>query len=181
MALTAAWIVAGAAIWLVRGQQMTADKTIDYLKAHPLHGLTATERQPVIEEMADRVNRLPFEERQFFRYNDELRRWFEQMNETERRYYIDRTLPKGMKQMMAAFNEMTPQKRRQMIARALADLERYRGESEKPEGKRALPDQTVKRVVEEGMRSFFSDASAETKLDLQPFIEQIQSIMQSGR
>jgi len=35
--------------------------------------------------------------------------------------------------------------------------------------------------VEEGMRSFFSDASAETKLDLQPFIEQIQSIMQSGR
>lgn len=31
------------------------------------------------------------------------------------------------------------------------------------------------------MRSFIRDANAETKLDLQPLIEQMQNLMQGGR
>jgi len=181
VALAAVWIVAGAVIWLVRGQRMTADKTIAYLKVHPLNSLPADERRQVIAEAADRVNRLSFDERQRFRNNGEQHRWFEQLNEAERRQYIEQTLPKGVKQTMASFNEMPRQKRKQIVNRALTDMERLRGEIETPEALLLLSDETVRRVVEEGIKSCYSNANEDTKLDLQPLLEQIQHIMQMGR
>lgn len=181
VAIVAVWLVAGGAIWVIRGQKMTADKTIVFLTEHPLRDLTDAERQQVIAEAADCVNRLSFDERQRFRNNREQRRWFEQLNEAERQQYIERTLPKGVKQTMNAFNEMPRQKRKQIVTRALTDLERFRDELESPEAMLLLSDETLRRVVEEGMRSSYSNATEDAKLDLQPLIEQIQHIMQGGR
>ena len=181
VAVVTVWLMAIAGIWFARGQRMTAEKAVDYLKAHPLNGLSEPDRQRVIAGMASRVNRLTFEERQKFRYEGKLRKWFEDMTDAERRQYIDMTLPKGVKQMMEAFNEMTPAKRKQVVNRAMADLNRVREEIGRQDAEGALSDQTVKRLIDEGMKSFISDANAETKLDLQPLIEQMQSIMQNLR
>lgn len=181
VAVAVVWLLAIAGIWFARSQRMTAEKAVDYLKAHPLTGLSEPDRQRVIEGMANRVNRLTFEERQKFRYEGKLRKWFEEMTDAERRRYIDLTLPKGVKQMMEAFNEMTPAKRKQVVNRAMADLNRVREELGRQDAEGSLPDQALKRIIDEGMKSFISDANAETKLDLQPLIEQMQSIMQNLR
>ena len=45
----------------------------------------------------------------------------------------------------------------------------------------ALSDANLKRMVDEGMKTFIRDANADTKLDLQPLIEQMQNIMQMSR
>lgn len=177
-ALAGVWLCAAGGIWLARAQKMTADKALDYLNANPLAGRGDADRLRIVETMANRVNRLTFEERQKFRYEGHLRDWFEQMTEAERRRYIDLTLPKGMKQMMEAFNTMTPAKRKQIVNRALADLTRVREEIGRQDVDGALSDQSVKRIIDEGMRSYFTDANNETKLDLQPLIEQMQNIMQ---
>jgi hypothetical protein len=179
--IAAVWLVAGSAIWALRSQKMTADKTIVFLKEHPLRDLTDAERQQVIAEAADCVNRLSFDERQRFRNHREQRRWFEQLNDAERQQYIERTLPKGVKQTMSAFNEMPHQKRKQIVNRALVDMERFRDELDSPEAMMLLSDDTVRRVVEEGMRNCFSNATEDAKLDMQPLIEQIQRIMQGRR
>ena len=36
------------------------------------------------------------------------------------------------------------------------------------------------RVIDQGLKSFYSDASADTKLDLAPLIEQMQRNLQGG-
>ena len=76
---------------------------------------------------------------------------------------------------------MTPAKRKQVVNRAMADLNRVREELGRQDAEGSVPDQALKRIIDEGMKSFISDASAETKLDLQPLIEQMQSIMQNLR
>jgi hypothetical protein len=179
VALIVLWAVVAGAIAFARAQRQTAEKTIAYLTARPLAGKSEAERARIIAGMAERVNRLDFEERQKFRYEGPLRAWFEELTEAERIRYVELTLPRGLQQMMEAFNEMTPAKRKQIVNRALNDLARAR--EEMPEAPPALSDETLQRIVNEGMKSFLRDASAETKLDLQPVIEQMQQIMQMAR
>jgi hypothetical protein len=181
VALVGVWLMAALGIWLARSQRMTAAKATDYLAAHPLTGRAPAEREQIIDGMADRVNRLSFEERQKFRYEGDLRAWFESLTAAERSRYIERTLPKGMEQLMKAFNDMSTPQRKQLVNRALNDLERFREDAAAREAGAALNDASLQRLVEEGMRSFIRDASADTKLDLQPLIEQMQSLMQGGR
>jgi len=181
MSLAAVWVVAGVVIGLVRTQRMTAGRTIEYVTMHPLNGLADAERQPIIAEVADRVNRLSFDERQRLRHRHELRPWLEQLTDAEQQQYIERTLPKGVKHTLTSFNGMTRAKRKQIVNRALIDMERLRGEVENTDAILLLSDEAVKRVIEEGLNSFYNDASDETRLDLQPLVEQIQHIMQMGR
>lgn len=180
-ALLAVWALAALGIWLARAHRMTADKAIAYLEARRLPGLPESERARVIAGMAERVNKLSFDERQKFRYEGRLRQWFEELTPAERLRYLDLTLPKGLKQMMEAFNEMPRARRKQIVSRALADLARVRDEAGSQDAPPALSDESLKQVVNEGMKSFIRDASAETKLDLQPVIEQMQNIMQMTR
>src|ERR1041384_7528673 len=127
-ALAAVWVIAVSGIWLAPSQRMTAEKTIEYMNAHRFDGLSAAERKKIIEGLASRVNRLSFEERQKFRFEKSIRQAFEQMTDEERARYLDLTLPKGMQQMMEAFNEMTPTRRKQIVNRALNDMNRMRDE-----------------------------------------------------
>ena len=180
-ALAAVWLLAVGGIWLARSQRMTADKAIDYLNTHRLAGVAAGERKKIIEQLANRVNRLSFEERQKFRFERSMRDLFEEMTDEERSRYLDLTLPKGMQQMMVAFNEMTPAKRKQLVTRSLADMNRMREEVGQEELAKTLSDQNVQRIIDEGMKNYISGANSETKLDLQPLIEQMQNIMQMTR
>ena len=180
-ALLAVWALAVLGIGLARAQRMTAGKAITYLEAHRLPSLPEPERERVIAGMAERVNKMSFDERQKFRYEGPLRQWFEDLTPAERVRYLDLTLPKGLKQMMEAFNEMPRARRKQIVSRALVDLERMRDEVGGREAQPVLSDENLKRLVDEGMKAFIRDASADTKLDLQPVIEQMQNIMQMTR
>jgi hypothetical protein len=42
-------------------------------------------------------------------------------------------------------------------------------------------DKTAQKIIDEGFKSFYSEASAETKMDVAPLIEQMQKNMQGGR
>lgn len=181
LAVAAVWLIAMAAIGIARATRMTAGKTLAYMDAHSLEGKSSAERMRAIEGLAARVNKLSFEERQKFRFEDRIRKRFEEMTDEEKARYLDLTLPKGMQQMMQAFNEMTPARRKQVVNRALNDLDRMREETGQGEIQRALSDQNVQRIIDEGMKNYLRDATAQTKLDLQPVIEQMQSIMQLGR
>ncbi len=183
LALLGVWAVAGIAILVARSQRMTAEKTLAYAHDHSLEGKSDADRAEIIEGLADRVNRLSFDERQKFRHQDDLRAMFEKMTPAERLRYLDLTLPRGMKQMMEAFNKMEPDKRRQLVNRAVNDLTRARDEAGPKDQDRlrtSLNDQTTQKIINEGMKSFLSDATAETKLDLQPLIEQMQTLLQTG-
>jgi lauroyl/myristoyl acyltransferase len=180
-AVAAAWIAAAAGIAFFRSQRVTAEKVIAYLGEQPLRGLPAAERMRRVEGLADRVNRLDFDERQKFRLEKGIRRAFLEMTDAERNRYLELTLPSGMRNMMEAFNKMTPQKRKKVVDRAVHELARLSEHGDRAEMEKALGDENVKKIAAEGMKAYLSEASAQAKLDLQPLLEQVQNILQMGR
>jgi hypothetical protein len=76
---------------------------------------------------------------------------------------------------------MTPQKRKQVVNRAVTELSRVSAQGDRAEMEKALGDENLKKVVAEGMKAYFTEANSQTKLDLQPLLDQVQNILQMGR
>jgi hypothetical protein len=175
------WILAWGAMRFARGQKMTAEKVVSYVSSHSLKSQSEADRLKTIEEMARRVNQLSFEERQKFRFEKEIRKAYMEMSDAERARYLDLTLPGGMKQMMESFNKMTPAKRKQLVNRAMNDLSKMQAEGDREKFEKTMNDEGVKRIIDEGMKTYMSEASASSKLEIQPLLEQMQSMMQGIR
>lgn len=175
------WAVAVVGIRIFRSQRVTAEKVVHYLEGTSLRDLSADERARRIEELAALVNQLNFEERQKFRLEKRIRQTFREMTDAERARYLELTLPRGMQNLMDAFNKMAPPKRKQVVNRAILELSRASEQGDRNELEKTFGEENLKMIASEGMKAFFSEASAQTKLDLQPLIEQVQSILQMGR
>ncbi len=170
--LVAVWALAAGVIWLVRAERPTPAKIEAYLAANPLEAREPRDRAEVIEAMAAKVNRLEFDERRELQQTQRARDFFEAMNGEEQSRYLDLTLPEGFKQAMLALNKMTPEKRKQLVERALENIEK----GGPPEDADAPPvdEAMMEKIVAQGVTSFYEDANAEVKMDFAPVIEQIQ-------
>jgi hypothetical protein len=80
---------------------------------------------------------------------------------------------------MDALNKMTPEKRKEFVDKTLVEMKKHEGE-DVPEDKRKL-DANGQKIIDQGFRSFYSEASPETKMDVSPLIEQLQRNLQSLR
>ena len=77
---------------------------------------------------------------------------------------------------MEAFNKMEPAKRKELVAHALEEMKKHAGEDPPP----GMDDNLRAKIVDQGLKSFYADASADTKIDLAPLIEQMQRNLQFG-
>ena len=179
LSLAAVWAAALTGMAIARSQQVTAEKVIAFVNENPLKEKPPEDREKFVRELADKVNRLSFEQRQEMRDDKPLWQAFEQMNETERKLWLDLTLSRSVKKMMLAFNEMPPAKRKELVEEAMQNMKKNR-RREGELGKR-VSDENTKRIIDEGMKAFMTDASAATKIDLQPLIEQMQRVLQMER
>jgi hypothetical protein len=175
--LAAVWLVAVAAIAFARSQAVTADKVIAFVEMTDLTTLSAEQRRTHIEALAARINRLPFEERRNPALEQHLRDVFVGMTPEERSHYLDLVLPRGMQQMMDAINTMPRHERQAMVDRALQDMERGRNDADRRRAEEEIGQDALQRIVDEGLRSYMRDATAEAKLDLEPLILQMQRQM----
>jgi hypothetical protein len=103
--------------------------------------------------------------------------FFRSLTPDEQTRFLDLTLPTGFKQMMDALNKMEPEKRKRFVEKSLAEMRQREGE-ERPE---AGDDPNVGKIVDQGLRSFYSEASADVKMDVAPLIEQMQKNLQGFR
>ncbi len=179
--LAAVWIVAVAVIVYARSQTMTAQKVMAFVEATDVDTLPADERMRHVEAIAARVNRLPYEERRDPQLEEQLRQTFVAMTPEERARYLDLVLPNGMQQMMDAINKMPRDERQAMVDRALADMQRGRNDAERRRAEDEIGAEAMQRIVDEGLRSYMRDATAEAKLDLEPLIAQMQVQMRRIR
>jgi len=169
------WLVAGAGMKLSQGQQPTVEKVVAHLE-QPIPPVTMTEpRQKYLRTLAEKVNGLDYENRRQLG----MRRVLE-----ERNRFLDETLPQGFQQIIERFNQMEPEERQAAVDRAMADLQELEmaaGSEDIRRTRDRLEDGTLQRVIGQGFESYLQNASAETKLDLAPLIEQIQRNMQGLR
>ena len=174
--VAAIWLVAAGVIWWARAAKPTPEAIIRYVSEHPLEGKGAAERGKTIETVAEKLNRLGYEERRQMRMGRKLDEFFRGLTPDEQTRFLDLTLPAGFKQMMEALNKMEPAKRKSFVDRALREMKEDEGQEQRP-----VDDKNVEKIVSQGLRSFYSDASAEVKMDVAPLIEQMQMNLQGIR
>ena len=174
--LTAVWLVAGGIIFWVHQAKPTPERLARYLDEHRIDTLSASEREGVVSAVTEQLNGLEYEQRREARMSRQIDGFFRKLTPEEQTRFLDLTLPTGFKQMMESFNKMTPARRKQFVERALRDMQEREGEEA-----RRPDDPHVQKMVQEGMRSFYSDASADVKMDFAPLIEQMQRNLQWGR
>jgi hypothetical protein len=172
--LVAVWVVAGGLIWFARGSKPTPEGLIRYIDTHGLEGQSAKERANRLDKVADQLNGLSYDERRQIRGGRKVDAFFRALTPDEQARFLDRTLPTGFKQMMDAFNKMTPEKRKEFVEKTLDDMRRHEGEERPP----ASDDPNVEKIIDQGLKSFYSEASAEVKMDFAPLIEQMQKNLQ---
>lgn len=175
-ALAVVWLAAGGLVFYARSAKPTAASFAQFVRDHPLEHLSGQRREQVLEEMARRLNRLSFEERQKLREENLDRSLFSQLTPQERRLFLERTLPEGFRQLMRALNDMKPEERRRLVRRALEDIER-----ESPEIAVRITDADAQKIIAEGLGAFYEEASAEVKLDFAPVLERLQQVTQGLR
>lgn len=174
LGLLAVWVIAGAVVLFAQSQKVTPEKVVAYLGGADLDAMSDADRSAWIDGLASRVNRLDFEQRRNGSIERGVRDAFFQMTPNERRRYLDQTLPQGFKEMFAAINEMPREERQKLVERALDDIRKAEASGENERFEDEVDQEMVQQVVDEGMKQYLSEASAEAKLDMQPLIEAMQ-------
>lgn len=172
--LAAIWLVAGVVIFFARSAKVTPEAVSAYVLAHPLDGKPPRERADMIEKLAKKMNQLTYEDRREVRMGKGLDGFFRSLTAEEQGRFLDLTLPAGFKQMMEALNKMTPEKRQKFVSRALDDMKKREGD--RPPDPQL--DSNARKIMDQGFKSFYSEASADVKMDVAPLIEQLQKNLQ---
>lgn len=183
----AVWLVAAAGFAIARNSQVTADKVHAYLDNTDLRLLSGEKRAQALRELSAKISSLSAEERRKFRRDRMMKDWFDQMTEEEKGAFIEETMPSGFKQMIAAFEQMPEDKRRKAVDDAMKRLKEPKQDGERAQTSTStdkepeLSEELQQKVATIGLKSFYSQSSAQTKAELAPLMEEIQKSMESGR
>ena len=191
IAICVIWAVALGAYRYARNAKMTAEKVKAYADSIDISKLSGEARARALQELADRLNRLSLEERRKARLERATWSWFDRMTEEEKAAFIEATMPTGFKQMLTSFEQLPEEKRKLAINDALRRLKDARdraglegGGSRGGSGTNRPPvlsEDLQSKVRTIGLKTFYSQSSAQTKAELAPVLEELQRIMESGR
>lgn len=188
LVLALLWVLAGAGYWYARSTRMTADKVRAYLHSVDLGQLRGEARVRAIRELVRRLNALSWDERREARLAGDWRRWLDAMTEEEQSQFIEATLPTGFKQVLTAFEELPEAQRRRTIDDAVKQLreaqqELASGALPKDAGGEASPvisEEVRQAAIRTGLRTYYSESSAQMKAELAPVLEEMQRMMERG-
>lgn len=188
--LAALWAVVAGVRMAAGNQKPTADKIARAIdKAGfadwsgveaPADGKEAERREKALRKISDQFNRLDFRERERGREMRLGEGLFPKLSRGEKRLFIDLTVSESMNRMMEALDAMPERERRKFVKQGLEEITEGRTEQEMQRAK-ALGDDLLAKMTEEGMRAYFERASIDTKLDLAPLMEAMNEVMQGLR
>ena len=186
------WALAVGGYLMAQHARMTADKVSEFGRSLDFAKLTGSARASALKELEDRINRLGMEERQKWRLEGEWREWFNQLTENEKGQFIEATMPTGFKQMLNAFEDWPADRRKKALDSA---IKRMKENPELGSGRNPSEDANMyttnapvnlspdleKKALTIGLKTFYSESSAQTKVELAPLLEELQHQMESGR
>ena len=141
---------------------------------------SAKQREEKLRRIAGLVNRLDFNERERNREDRSVERMFRLLSGDEKKLFIDLTVRESMANFMAALDKLPPAERKKFIEKGLEEIKNGKTEEEMARADE-LGDDLLETIANEGMRAYFENANADTKLDLAPLMESMNEIMQGLR
>jgi hypothetical protein len=189
LAVLGIWAIAMTGYFLARSSRVTADKVRSYAESVDLSKLSGDARAKAIRKLADMLNSLSIEERRKARLERISWAWMDQMSEDEKSAFIEATMPTGFKQMLASFEQLPEDKRRKSVDDALRRLREAQTRLQVADGETnpdtngppVLSPELQARIRTIGLKTFYSQSSAQTKAELAPVLEELQRVMESGR
>jgi hypothetical protein len=185
LAVVVIWAIALAGYFIAKNAKVTEAKVRAYVASMDFSKLSAAERAEALRKLADLLNRLSLEDRREMRMGQAIGDWFAQMTEEEKAAFIEATMPTGFKQMIAAFEELPEDRRKRTVDQAMKRLreQQQQGAFGESNGTNAPPlsPELEAKVRTIGLKSFYSESSAQTKAELAPLLEEMQRNMESGR
>lgn len=188
--ICAIWVVAVVGYRIAKNSKMTAEKVKAYAESVDINKLSGDARTKAIRDLERMLNSLSVEERQKARFERAARSWFDVMTEDEKAGFIEATMPTGFKQMLTSFEQLPEDKRRRSVNDALKRLKEERDQLAAgepganpgdPNAPPVLSPDLEAKVRSIGLKAFYSQASAQSKAELAPLLEELQRSMQSGR
>jgi len=178
LVLVGLWIVVFAVVKVAGSMRATPEKVLAYGKKNDLAEIgDPGKRREVIGRVADMLNDLEPDELEELRTKtdqDPRQTFFEEMSEEEQLFFLEKRVGRAFQQMMQAFNEMERDQRRKVIERSLRHMQQ---DSERGDGLEEADPEVVEKIASAGLEAYYRDASAETKMDLAPLMEEMQRTM----
>jgi DNA invertase Pin-like site-specific DNA recombinase len=109
---------------------------------------------------------------------DPRRNLLGEMSTEEQLFFLERRVGRAFQQMMQSFNEMEREERKRIVERSLKRMKEERGGPARLE--EADPE-IAEKITEAGLKAYYEEANAETKLDLAPLLEEMQRSMSMMR
>ncbi|HRZ54690.1 MAG TPA: hypothetical protein P5525_04440 [Candidatus Paceibacterota bacterium] len=187
--MTLAWLLAWGGYTVAKSRRVTAERVQAFMRTVDLSALTGEARAKALRELASKLNGLSYEERQRARLDQEWARWLLAMTEAEKSEFIEATLPTGFKQMLGAFEQLPVDRRRRTVDEAVKRLKQAReelasGDVPMPEWETNAPpvlsEEVRQKLITTGLKSFYSESSAQTKAEAAPLLEELQHLMEGG-
>ncbi|MCB1076328.1 MAG: hypothetical protein KDM63_03655 [Verrucomicrobiae bacterium] len=183
--LAVLWAIVGIGLKVSRSMTPTPEKLAAYVEENPLGEIEdPARRREVIGTVADMLNQLdPDDVRRLIEENheDPRRDFFQSMNEDEQRFFMEKRVGKAFDQMMVAFNDMEREERKRVVERTLRQMRQDSGRRGGLERLDEADPEMAEKIVNEGLRAYYQEANAETKLDLAPVLEEMQRNLAGGR
>jgi hypothetical protein len=186
------WVLAMTGHAYLESLKMTAEKVRAYMESLDFAGLTGDARANAIKELEDKLNALPYEERQRLRLQHLIDTWFNEMTEAEKSQFVEATMPTGFKQMINAFEQLPDDKRHRLIDNTLNNLRNandrpmrgFQNSTNAPAAGTNAPiisPELEAQIRNIGLKTFYSQSSAEMKAEMAPVLEELQHQMQNGK
>ena len=181
------WLVAFAVHQIAAGRKVTVEKIRSYAGSVDFSHLSASERAKAIARLAGMLNALSYDERREARLGRLWEKWFAEMTDDERTQFVELTMPTGFKQTIAAFEKLPEDRRQRAINDALRGMREAQARLKKSGGTPVstnapgISEDLQKRITTIGLKTFYSDSSAQTKAELAPVLEEMQRMMEEGR
>ncbi|WP_009965024.1 hypothetical protein [Verrucomicrobium spinosum] len=186
LALVAIWGAVAAVMNATDKHTSTPEKVLNLMAGAPwlqegASDLSEAERRKQMDATIAQMNLLDFDQRRQMREDgqDVSDRYFQSLNKEEKSYFLQQTVEQHFKSVMKAFNAMSPEDRRKAVERARADMKRNQGDQRGMERMQKEDAQAFEKMVEKGMGAYYEEASAETKMDLAPLLEEMQQRLRS--
>ena len=184
VSLALIWAAVAGVMKLTDSHTSTPEKVVSIMQttswSEPGEGDVA-QREKHIKSVIKQINLLDFEQRRELRetYDQDAQEFFNKLTAEEKSEFLQATVEQHFKSIMKAFNQMSQEERKRAIEMARVELQSNEVDGQNIQRLKAEDEGVFQNLVEKGLGAYYEDASAETKLDLAPLLEEMQHRLRS--